>query len=678
MKKLLLLLMALLLLPILVTGCSKEENPLDLFKLYADSWEKGDYAQMYSYISSRDKARISRSDFDTAHRDFYDSLGLDSIKIDYLADEEEILKRSKKEDSISLPITVSLESDLVDKSFDLTVTLSKDMVEDKETWGLEWDYSMIYENHAQGDRVEASFTSMPLRGEILDRKGKKLAENATVVQVGIVPGRLGEMREEIIRDLSETFSISEKYIEDRLALSWVRDDTFVDLIKISRDRIGLIEAIHAKNKGATYKIIDERVYSYKEAIAHLVGYLSFPNEEELEELKDLGFNSSTRVGRTGLEKIFDQQLRGRPGRRIVIVDKDGEDKEELLIEEPVNGQDLQLTIDIDLQAILYDGMKAEQGTATVMDYKTGQVLALVNAPSYDPNKFILGISQADLKDLEEDEGKPLQNRFVNVYSPGSTLKPITAAIALDEGLIDPSFSLDIDGLSWQKDESWGNYHIKRVSDPGLPIDLEKAMVYSDNIYFGQLALKIGSQTFIDRAKDFGIGEPLKLRYGVTKSQLASGDKITNEILLADTGFGQGQVLVNILNLPKAYSAFVNGGSVVEPKLIMDELENEPTPIIGQAVADQVFDLMLRVVEDKNGTGHNVYIAGKTIAGKTGTAQVPDPAGGGLRELGWFVAIDKDEKTPYITAIMIEDVRGRGGSRLSSDRVRDFILTYSND
>ncbi|HZK35179.1 MAG TPA: penicillin-binding transpeptidase domain-containing protein [Bacillota bacterium] len=678
MKKVLTLLLALLVVGTMLTGCSKTESPIDVFRLYAGAWENRDFAAMYSYISTADKAAISQAQFEAAYRDFYDSLGVESIHIEALADEEDIKARIKKADPINLPANVQLNTDLVDKSYDIQVKFIKDKVDDKEAWRLEWDYSLIYENHAQGDNVKAAFTSMPVRGEILDCKGEKLAENGSVVQVGIVPGRLGDMKDEIIGDLSETFNISEQYINDRLDLSWVRDDTFVDLIKIPRDKIAEIETIHGKNNGATYMVLDERVYPYAEIIAHLVGYLGYVNDEELAELEGLGFDTNTRIGRTGLEGIFDEHLRGRPGRRVVIVDKDGEEKELLIEQETEEGQDLQLTIDIDVQTKLYNEMSGDQGTAASMDYKTGELLALVNSPSYDPNKFILGISSDELKSIQEAEGNPLLNRFTNVYSPGSTLKPVTAAIALDEGLIDSRFTIDIEGLQWQKDASWGNYHITRVTDPGMPVDLEKAMVYSDNIYFGQVALKLGAQTFIDRAKDFGIGESLDLRYGVSISQLAAENKITNEVLLADTGYGQGEVLLNIVNLPKAFSPLVNGGSIVNPKLIPDGLEPELIPVIGEDVADEVFDLILKVVEDSNGTGHRAYIPGKTIAGKTGTAQVPGAVAGEIDELGWFIAIDKDEETPYITAMMLEDVQGRGGSRLSIERVRDFIIAYSSN
>mgnify|MGYP000867203573 CR=1 FL=1 len=264
-----------------------------------------------------------------------------------------------------------------------------------------------------------------------------------------------------------------------------------------------------------------------------------------------------------------------------------------------------------------------------------------------------------------------------MYSPGSSIKPITAAIALENHIAEPDFTIDIQGMNWQKDSSWGNYYITRVKDPSVPVDMEKAMIYSDNIYFAQLALKIGAETFLEKARNFGIGEPLSLRYGVKDSQLANENRIENDILLADTGYGQGEVLLNILNLNKAYSAFVNENGIVNPKLIQDDTDNNPKSIISKEVADQVYDFLLKVVEDENGTGHDAYIPDKTIAGKTGTAQVPSAdEPDGLEELGWFVAIDKSENTPYITSLMVEQAKNKGGSHIAVEKVRKFILDYS--
>lgn len=660
---------------LLFAGCSSQKDPVGLVEKYTRLWESKDYEEMYEIIFLEDKDSLSLEEFKKAYDELYTDLNVDSIAIENLGDEKKLKEEIEKEDKVSIPIKVTLQTAYGEKSYNVDVSVVKEDVEDKSSWYIDWDYDLIYENLAAGDSIITRTTS-PVRGVIADRSGNKLAQNSTVIQVGIVPGRLGDMKEEVISDIAKAFSISEDYIKERLNLSWVKDDSFVDIVKIPIEQLSQIEEIHAKNKGATYKEIIDRVYPYKEVAAHLTGYLGYIGEDELKELESQGFTSNSKLGKTGLEKIFDETLRGVPGKKVVLVSNKGTEKEVLKEEIAKNGEDLVITIDIELQKKLYESMNGERGTAASVNYKNGEILAIVSSPSYDPNKFTLGISSGELVALQEDKSNPLLNRFTKAYTPGSILKPITAAIALNDKVIDESFTINVKGKDWQKDSSWGDYYITRVTDPGTPVDLEKAMVYSDNIYFGQVALQIGEENFIQRAKDYGIGVDLKIRYGMNKSQLANENKISSEILLADTGYGQGQVLTNILNIPKAFSAFANEGGIVEPKLIMDKEEPIRTNIISKEVSSKVFDLMVKVVEDPNGTGHEAYIEGKTIAGKTGTAEVSDANESNQKdEIGWFAAIDKSEATPYITTMMIEEVQGRGGSHVVVPLVRRFIEAY---
>lgn len=674
MKKIHLILIVCVISIILLAGCSKIKSPLEEFDESSQLWVNRDYESMYGNLSIVAKENISEENFKKAYEEFYESVGLETLSIKNLADVEALKEIIKKEEKISIPIEVSLRTVNGDKKYNTDVIMVKEKIEDKYVWNLEWDYDLIYKSMAEGDQVKTSY-ERPIRGEILDKNGIKLAENGEIIQVGIVLERLGDMKEEIISDISKTFSVSEEDIKDRLSLSWVKENTFVDLFEISADEFPQIEQLHEKNSGATYKKLSGRVYPYKEITAHLTGYIGYINDEELKQLKVMGFSKNDKLGRDGLEKIFDGSLRGVPGKKIAIVDKNGEDKEILFEEVVKNGEDLKLAIDIDTQIKLYNQLDGEQGTATVMNYETGEVVALVSAPSYNPNRFILGMSNEEFNKLQQDEAKPLLERFAQVYVPGSSLKPITTAIALNESKIDDGFIMDnVEGYKWQKDSSWGGKFITRVTDPGTAVDLEKAMVNSDNIYFAQVALAIGEDTFINKAKEFGIGEVLKLRYGIKKSQLASNDKISSEELLADTGYGQGEVLISVLNLSKAYSAFVNKGSVIEPKLIMDNNEPEFTNVISEEVANKIFDLMIKAV--KNGTGRDAYVEGKTIAGKTGTAEINVGKGSSQKkELGWFGAIDNSKETPYITVMMIENVEDKGGSHYVVPKVRSLIEGY---
>ncbi|GAA0181616.1 penicillin-binding protein 3 [Clostridium sediminicola] len=676
MKKINLTIIVCTILIIFLTGCSKTKSPLEEFDECSQLWISRNYKSMYDCLSTAAKNSISEENFENVYEEFYKNIGLESISIKNLADEEKLEKIIKKEEKITLPIEVKLQTVNGEKEYSTDVIMVKEDIDGEDVWNVDWSYDLIYKGMIDSDKVEISYDS-PIRGEIIDRNGTKLAQNGKVVRVGIVPGRLGDMKEEIINDMAKVFNISVESINKKLSASWIKDDSFVDILKISEDNQNLIEELYLKNKGATYKEMNGRVYPYKDVTAHLTGYIGYVNEKQLDDLKTLGFTKNDKIGKTGLEKIFDEQLRGVPGKKISIIDKSGNSKEVIFEKKVVDGEDVKLTIDIETQIKLYNELKNEQGVAACMNYNTGEVVALVSSPSYDPNQFILGISSDEYNNLLNDTSKPLMNRFTKVYAPGSVLKPITAAIALNENKIDDNFTIDVKGLKWQKDSSWGKYFITRVKDSGVPVDLEKAMVYSDNIYFGRVALEIGGDTFIKKAKEFGIGQELKIRYGTDKSQLGVNDKIDNEILLADTGYGQGKVLVNILNMPKAYSAFVNSGRVVEPKLIADGKEAEiDNSIISEEVANKIFGLITKVIEDENGTGHQAFISGKTIGGKTGTAEIGvNSDNSQKKELGWFVAVDKDSKTPYITTMMIENVENKGGSHYVVPKVRCFIESY---
>ena len=288
-KKILFLL--LIIFSMFYVGCKKAENPFEVFSNYSDSWANQDFVSMYNNISTEGKQTISERDFKLAYENFCKEMRVQSISIELLAEEDEY-KEIENEEVIRLPVNVEMQTEHGNKSYRIDVDLIKETIGDKKAWKILWDYSLIYPGMEEGDTIETTFTSRPVRGEILDRNGKKLAENGIAIQVGIVPGRLGDMKDEIIKELSNTFNISEQYIHDRLSLSWVKDDTFVDLKKIPKDQQHLIEQIYHKNTGATFMEIEERVYPYKEAAAHLIGYIGYMNEEELEEWEALGFTAS--------------------------------------------------------------------------------------------------------------------------------------------------------------------------------------------------------------------------------------------------------------------------------------------------------------------------------------------------------------------------------------------------
>ena len=191
---------------------------------------------------------------------------------------------------------------------------------------------------------------------------------------------------------------------------------------------------------------------------------------------------------------------------------------------------------------LYEQFREDKGCSVAMNPCTGEVLALVSTPSYDDNAFILGLSDAQWSAWNGDEARPLYNRFRQTWCPGSTFKPVTAAIGLSTGAIDPGKDYGSEGLRWQKDRSWGSYYVTTLHTYE-PVTLENALIYSDNIYFAKTALAIGAEDLTDALDQLGFGQALPFEIAMAKSQYSNTDTIETEIQLADSGYGQGQVLV---------------------------------------------------------------------------------------------------------------------------------------
>jgi penicillin-binding protein len=652
-----------------LTGCTPTPDPLELFEDYGKAWEDMDYEKMYGSITVENQDTMTIEEFDSAYQVFQENMRISKIQIDF---DDENVTVDEGIATVAYTVTATIPEGTISYSSQMKANLS-----DENTWAVDWAYSLIWEEYASGDNVHRT-TSLPVRGELYDRNGRPMAHNGFILQVGIVPGRLGSKRNEMVTALASTFQLTEKFINDRLALPWVGDDTFVDIIKVPMDRLSEVKVLFNMSPGVTYREVKERVYPYGVSAGHLTGYMGYPTEAEMETRAPLGFTTDDKLGRTGLERYLNDRLEGNPGVHIAIRDTQGEEKHVLYHKDPVHGENITLHIDAELQQMLYRQMSEESGAAAVMNHQTGEVLALVSTPSYDPNAFILGMSASEYNRLETDAKRPLINRLANAYSPGSTFKAITAAAGLNSGTIDLNDSVNIQGLQWQKDASWGNHFITRVNEVNGAIDLEKGMVYSDNIYFARLAMQIGESTFFQTAELFGIGKDYELMLPMKSSQLANKDTIESDVLLADTGYGQGQVLANILTLPKAYSAFVNDGQTVEPVLIhAEELVPTKKDAVSKETADIVYKLLEKSITLPYATGYGAYIPGKILAGKTGTAEIPKPNDSTAKdELGWFVVLDKEPSTPYATVMMLENVKGRGGSGFTVAKVKAFIQAYS--
>ena len=642
-----------------------KEKPEDVVNEYFSKINDKKYEELYSYISTDSKSNISEEDFISRNKNIYE--GIDAVKIEVSLGES-----SKEDGKIVIPYTEKMGTSAGNVEFENKIKLVK---EDKE-YKIEWSSALIFPELRDTDKVRVS-TLESSRGEILDRNGEKLAENGTISSIGIVPGKLGENKESSIEQISELTGVSVEYINEQLSASWAKDDTFVPIKKVSDTQTDLKNQL-LQIPGIQINKVNARVYPLGKEAAHLVGYVQTINAEELEENAGKGYSATSIIGKAGLEQAFEERLRGIDGTEIYIQDEDGNKLKTIAKQEKKDGETIQLTIDSSLQKELYEQMQNDKGLFVVMNPETGELLAAVSTPTYDSNSFVVGLTNDEWNALNNDEAKPLFNRFIQTYCPGSTFKPITAAIGLTTGKLTPDTTFSYSGKSWQKDASWGDYQITTLTGYSGTKNIANALLYSDNIFFAQAVLQIGKETMQDNLKNIGFGETLDFPLTLKSSQYSSQDEISTEIKLADTGYGQGDLLVNPIHMASIYSAFANGGNMVKPYVEYNEGKTEyyKENAFTKEAADEIKNDLIQVVESPNGTANDMKISGLTIAGKTGTAELKtsseDTESG---TLGWFNCFTVGrEQGDLLFVGMVENVQNNsdGGSHYIIQKIKSVL------
>lgn len=421
-----------------------------------------------------------------------------------------------------------------------------------------------------------------------------------------------------------------------------------------------------------------REYPYGEIAAHLVGYIRGISAEELQAHKGEGYTESSTIGKTGLELAFEDRLRGKNGTGIYIVDANENTLKTIAETDVEDGEDIRTTIDIELQKEIFNEFDGDNGLSVAMNPKTGEVLAMVSTPSFDSNSFITGFTDEEWNTLSSDENTPMFARYESTWAPGSSFKPVTGAIGLTTNSFTADENFGTSGTSWQNNSSWGDYKVTTLTTYSGAANLRNALIYSDNIYFAKAAIKIGSDTFAKQLLNIGFDKSLDFPIGMSSSQFGENNEFSSEVQLADSGYGQGQVLVNPLHMASIYSAFVNDGNMIKPYIEYgEETEYAVENAFTEEAAEEIRDDMIQVVENSNGTGHEAQISGVTIAGKTGTAELKASKEEEGEELGWFnaIVISDEANEQLLTINMIENVENSGGSHYLLPKVKNIIEGY---
>ena len=632
-------------------GKSNEQVVTEYFELL----KKKDYKQMYQMLNPKTVYTPTQKYFVEKYKEFYEEIDAKNIQIKILDEQDNVIEYLIYIDTLAGRITYR----------------NKVGVKNEQ---IQFNKELIMDGYTEGCKIKITTYNPEKRGRILDRNGKVLAEDGKGYSIGLVKGKLNG--ENDYGQIAQYLETDVETIQKKMSASWINDDSFVPIKTVSEaTKNDLINKNILGINGVKISTVSIRTYPYDKAASHIVGYVQNVNAEDLKKHKNEGYNLTSVIGRSGIEAAYEQQLRGITSGKIDLVDKNDKVIKELCHKEvKMSPQDITLTIDIDLQQSLYNEYQNDKSASVALNPKTGEVLALVSTPSYSNNDFVLGLSIDKWNELNNDVNQPLLNRYKQTYTPGSTMKPITAAIGLETKSIDLDKDLGAED-KWQKDSSWGNYYVTTLHAP-TPNNLKNALIYSDNVYFARSALNIGKENLFKYYKNLRIGEKIPFELSLNRSQYINKKQKVNDQLIADSGYGQGQILMNPVQLASIYSSFINNGSIYRPHIVKKGEQMWIQRVFSDQTVKTIKEDLINVIADENGTGHSIYHENIQLAGKTGTAEIKqsqsDTTGS---ELGWFTVMTTDSKRPILMTTVVEDVKGRGGSGYVVEHTKTPLDSY---
>ena len=632
-------------------GKSNEQVVTEYFELL----KKKDYKQMYQMLNPKTVYTPTQKYFVEKYKEFYEEIDAKNIQIKILDEQDNVIEYLIYIDTLAGRITYR----------------NKVGVKNEQ---IQFNKELIMDGYTEGCKIKITTYNPEKRGRILDRNGKVLAEDGKGYSIGLVKGKLNG--ENDYGQIAQYLETDVETIQKKMSASWINDDSFVPIKTVSEaTKNDLINKNILSINGVKISTVSIRTYPYDKAASHIVGYVQNVNAEDLKKHKNEGYNLTSVIGRSGIEAAYEEQLRGITSGKIDLVDKNDKVIKELCHKEvKMSPQDITLTIDIDLQQSLYNEYQNDKSASVALNPKTGEVLALVSTPSYSNNDFVLGLSIDKWNELNNDVNQPLLNHYKQTYTPGSTMKPITAAIGLETKLIDLDKDLGAED-KWQKDSSWGNYYVTTLHAP-TPNNLKNALTYSDNVYFARSALNIGKENLFKYYKNLRIGEKIPFELSLNRSQYINKKQKVNDQLIADSGYGQGQILMNPVQLASIYSSFINNGSIYRPHIVKKGEQMWIQRVFSDQTVKTIKEDLINVIADENGTGHSIYHENIQLAGKTGTAEIKqsqsDTTGS---ELGWFTVMTTDSKRPILMTTVVEDVKGRGGSGYVVEHTKTPLDSY---
>ena len=534
-------------------------------------------------------------------------------------------------------------------------------------------YLQIYQGEyyaglADGNRIRI-LPSMAPRGTFYDRNGELLVTNRPGFSVSLLP-LTAPISDDVIARLSDLLKVPTDEIKTKIAghsgFNPIRIKT-----DVTPDIVSIIEEQKSQYPGVVIEVTPIRDYILKQEGAHTFGYVSEINDTELEKMKDEGYKSGDIIGKFGIEKIYDKELRGENGGQQVEVDVSGKPVQILGRKEPVPGDDLELTIDIKLQQAAEKAVDeqltqigAHAAAAVVMNPQTGEILAMVSRPAFDPNLFAHGISSKDWNQLNNNPYHPMDNKTITgEYPPGSTFKIVTGTAALTEGVVTPDEQIFDSGHHWIIPK--GNADGEALGW----LNFRSALAHSDNVYFYEMGNRLGIDRLEKYARMFGLGAKTGIDLPYEASGLVANRRYKEknfddgEWYLSETfdaAIGQGFNLVTPLQAAMVMGEIAADGKRYKPHVVNRIIAPDGSVVKGfQPELLSQLDVPeedIKLVQDglhdvtKYGTAASSF-RGFTvdIAGKTGTAENSQG-----RDHGWFVAYGPFDNPNVVVAVIVEN------------------------
>jgi penicillin-binding protein 2 len=543
------------------------------------------------------------------------------------------------------------------------------LVREDGLWKVSWQPGLIFTGLTTTFTVRLA-PDVPVRGRILDRAGKPLADNGSILAIGVVPGEIKD-EASLVASLSEARGRAPETIKQRYRGG--QPTWFMPVAERSASERANLEVLLGSVAGVAMRERSARVYPLGPAAAHVVGYVGHPTANELRQLAAAGYEESDWVGRAGIELSAEQKLAGTRGGAVQIVDEGGRVVRDIARKAAQQGQDIKLTLDSGLQTAASRALADRTGSVVALDPRDNGLLALASQPTFDPNQFVVGLSEAQWQQINGPE-RPLVLRATDAaYPTGSIFKVITMAAGLEHGGFKTSNTFDC-GADWN---GLPGVTLHNWQPQGM-LGLTEALTQSCNPAFYEIGLQLDRQdpTILPSvARTFGLGQPTRV-VGLHEASGTVPDPTWKRQQVRDTwtardsinlAIGQGYLLATPLQMANAYAALGRGGALLAPALMPDV---QPPPLgslnLSPPTLKAILDGMKRVTSTPQGTAYYAFRDEKLpVAAKTGSAENEHPDAH-----AWFVGFTPPDKPSLLVLVMIEG--GQHGGTVAAPIARALI------